>query len=405
MSYNIQLKTLKQQLKEYDVVFITNLPSFYKVRQWNEIAKVKKVLIVFLNSQEGDRNKDFISECPQFDCFTLSSKFCVSIIELFRILKNIKFNNLLLGGWDDIRLLGLILLNPKSSKSLLCESSIYECSSNVVKNFIKKVLLKRVSKVFPSGIPQGEIFKKLNGYDNRDLPISEDMYYAYKVINKGNIIYRDGTTVFEYFIVGDFKFLNHNNEYYLVSYLGDDAIPEVPVLKINGKEIGMLGEIHPTTLKKEGIDPTVYFEMDLTKFLEIKTSKVRYTPVSKFPAVTRDIAIVVKEDVTINALVRSMKKAGGSILNNVDVFDVYQGEHVQQGYKSVALTMTFVDPTKTLVDATINELFNHTQILMKHELQSALVKLNIKNQVSDSTILKGNINSLVQVLNNLISIL
>ena len=130
------------------------------------------------------------------------------------------------------------------------------------------------------------------------------------------------------------------------------------ILKINGKEIGMLGEIHPTTLKKEGIDPTVYFEMDLTKFLEIKTSKVRYTPVSKFPAVTRDIAIVVKEDVTINALVRSMKKAGGSILNNVDVFDVYQGEHVQQGYKSVALTMTFVDPTKTLVDATINELFN-----------------------------------------------
>ena len=130
------------------------------------------------------------------------------------------------------------------------------------------------------------------------------------------------------------------------------------LLKINGKEIGMLGEIHPTTLKKEGIDPTVYFEMDLTKFLEIKTSKVRYTPVSKFPAVTRDIAIVVKEDVTINALMRSMKKAGGSILNSVDVFDVYQGEHVQQGYKSVALTMTFVDPSKTLVDATINELFN-----------------------------------------------
>ena len=69
----------------------------------------------------------------------------------------------------------------------------------------------------------------------------------------------------------------------------------------NGKEIGMLGEIHPTTLKKEGIDPTVYFEMDLTKFLEIKTSKVRYTPVSKFPAVTRDIAIIVKDDVAISS--------------------------------------------------------------------------------------------------------
>ena len=130
------------------------------------------------------------------------------------------------------------------------------------------------------------------------------------------------------------------------------------ILKVNGKEIGMLGEIHPTTLKREGIDPTVYFEMDLTAFLEIKTGKIKYSAVSKFPAVTRDIAIIVKDDVSISNLTRSMKKAGGSILTNVDVFDVYKGEHVQQGYKSVALTMTFVDPTKTLVDATINELFN-----------------------------------------------
>lgn len=150
-----------------------------------------------------------------------------------------------------------------------------------------------------------------------------------------------------------FEMLNKTYKNQTIFHPGKSA-----VLKVNGKEIGMLGEIHPTTLKREGIDPTVYFEMDLTAFLEIKTGKIKYSAVSKFPAVTRDIAIIVKDDVSITNLTRSMKKAGGSILANVDVFDVYKGEHVQQGYKSVALTMTFVDPTKTLVDATINELFN-----------------------------------------------
>ena len=130
------------------------------------------------------------------------------------------------------------------------------------------------------------------------------------------------------------------------------------VLKINGKVVAMMGEIHPTTLKKEGIDPTVYFEMDLSTFFEIKTSKAKYSAVSKFPSVTRDLAIIVKDSVAVGDIMRSMKKAGGPLLNSIDVFDVYKGEHVKEGYKSVALTMTFVDANATLVDATINELFN-----------------------------------------------
>ena len=55
------------------------------------------------------------------------------------------------------------------------------------------------------------------------------------------------------------------------------------------------------------------------------------------------------------------KRFGSVVANKGVTFDVYKGEHVQQGYKSVALTMTFVDPTKTLVDATINELFNNLE--------------------------------------------
>ena len=144
------------------------------------------------------------------------------------------------------------------------------------------------------------------------------------------------------------------------------------VLKVNGKEIGLLGEIHPTTLKKEGIDPTVYFEMDLSAFVDIKTSKAKYSPVSKFPSVTRDIALIVKDETSVADIIKSMKKAGGSLLSNVDVFDVYKGEHVSAGYKSVALKMTFVDPTKTLVDSTINELFNKIYAQCQKDLNAMI---------------------------------
>ena len=144
------------------------------------------------------------------------------------------------------------------------------------------------------------------------------------------------------------------------------------ILKVNGKEIGLLGEIHPTTLKKEGIDPTVYFEMDLSAFVDIKTSKAKYSPVSKFPSVTRDIALIVKDEVSVADIIKSMKKAGGSLLTNVDVFDVYKGEHVNEGYKSVALKMTFVDPTKTLVDSIINELFNKIYAQCQKDLNAMI---------------------------------
>lgn len=144
------------------------------------------------------------------------------------------------------------------------------------------------------------------------------------------------------------------------------------ILKINGQDIGMLGEIHPTTLKKEQIDKTVYFEMNLSAFLSLKTSKVKYVPVSKFPSVTRDIALIVKEDTPVSEIIKTMKKAGGALLNKVEVFDVYQGEHVQVGYKSVALSMTFVDPNKTLVEATINDLFNKIYMQCQKDLNALI---------------------------------
>ncbi len=146
------------------------------------------------------------------------------------------------------------------------------------------------------------------------------------------------------------------NKYYPTQHIFHPG--KSAVLKINGKVLGWLGEIHPLTLKREGIDKTVYFELDLSAFLDLKTSKAKYTAVSKYPFITRDIALIVKEDVDASFIIKSIKKAGGPLLTNCEVFDVYQGEHIQKGYKSIALTMTFNDQTKTLEDNVVNELFN-----------------------------------------------
>lgn len=139
------------------------------------------------------------------------------------------------------------------------------------------------------------------------------------------------------------------------------------VLKVNGQIIGVLGELHPKTIQKADIDPCVYFEMDLAKFLDLKTSKIKYAPVSKYPTISRDLAIIVEKDIAVNEILKSVKKAGGSLLASVDVFDVYMGEHVKKGYKSIALTMHFIDYTKTLVDQDVNPVFAK----IYHELQKS----------------------------------
>ncbi len=146
------------------------------------------------------------------------------------------------------------------------------------------------------------------------------------------------------------------------------------VLRINGQIYGFLGEVHPLTLQKENISPTLYFELDLKKFNDLKTNKIKYVPISKYPAVNRDIALLVKESMPISQIIKTIKKAGGSLLNKVEVFDVYQGEHVEAGYKSVALTMTFVDYTKTLLDADIQQAFNKIYDACKKECDAEIRK-------------------------------
>lgn len=125
-------------------------------------------------------------------------------------------------------------------------------------------------------------------------------------------------------------------------------------LIVNGKDIaGICGEIHPNFQKEYG--PCYVVNLNLDLLFNMKTPSTKMSQISKFPAVVRDYAFVVSKDILVGDIIRTIKKTGKNIVRNVDVFDIYKGEHLGQDLKSIAVSITYQDPTKTLKDAEINE--------------------------------------------------
>ena len=132
--------------------------------------------------------------------------------------------------------------------------------------------------------------------------------------------------------------------------------------------IGVFGELHPNAKKELGFNKTnvVALEMDLEPILESKVSISKMTPISKFPTVSRDLAFIIKKEVSAADILKVIKKNGLGILKEAKIFDVYEGENIFKDSKSVAITMTF-GKEGTLVDKEINDVL----VRIKYELSHA----------------------------------
>ncbi len=126
-------------------------------------------------------------------------------------------------------------------------------------------------------------------------------------------------------------------------------------INVNGITIGFLGKTHPKTLK----DDVYVLEINLDKLLNIKTGKMKYKDISKYPSIVKDIAFIVDKDVTSKEIIDTIKKASSKILNNVELFDLYTGENIAKDKKSLAYKLTFMDPTKTLTEEEVMTVFNN----------------------------------------------
>ena len=124
---------------------------------------------------------------------------------------------------------------------------------------------------------------------------------------------------------------------------------------VNGVMIANYGELHPQVVKNFDLSGKVYmFEIDLEAVLSIIVPPFRYQSFSKFPGTSRDLAIVAPVSVTSGDIVALIKEHGGEYLESVSIFDVYEGEHIEAGYRSLAYNLQFRSMEGTLNDEDID---------------------------------------------------
>jgi phenylalanyl-tRNA synthetase beta chain len=126
---------------------------------------------------------------------------------------------------------------------------------------------------------------------------------------------------------------------------------------VEGEEVGFFGELHPEFQGRLGISKRLYlFEIDLDKLAAYrKGTEKKFCSLPKFPSVSRDIALIVDESVAVGVIVDEIKKVKSSLIEDVSVFDVFKGEPVSKGKKSVAVSMILRASDKTLTDEEANE--------------------------------------------------
>src|SRR5437660_2153466 len=131
---------------------------------------------------------------------------------------------------------------------------------------------------------------------------------------------------------------------------------------MDGRQVGYVGELHPSVTAAAKLDGRyVAFEVDVEPLLAAGRMP-RAQPLPRFPAVERDLAVVVEETVAAGAILASIKESAGDLLEVARAFDEYRGAQVPDGYKSIAFTLTFRSPERTLTDAEVDKVMSEIKL-------------------------------------------
>lgn len=129
------------------------------------------------------------------------------------------------------------------------------------------------------------------------------------------------------------------------------------LIYVGGAYAGFIGQVHPEVCENYDMKCEAYVAgIDLPTVTEKATFDRRYEGVAKYPAVNRDLSLVMKKDVFVGSLEKVMKEKGGKLLESIQLFDVYEGSQIEEGYKSVAFSLVFRSPERSLEAAEINKI-------------------------------------------------
>ncbi len=205
------------------------------------------------------------------------------------------------------------------------------------------------------------IFEVGKGFYKENYEYKEDLKLG--VLMTGDYYLDVNKTKVDFYIIKGIleellDFLGYNGRY---SLMADNNIPnefhpgQSASVIINGKVIGVIGKIHPNVMK----DDVYAFEINLSRLLENRTSRMSFKEIPKYPMVKKDVAFIVDDSVSVGKVMEVIKKAGGRNLKNQELFDVYTGDNVTIGKKSLAFSLHFQDDNKTLTEEEVMESFNN----------------------------------------------
>ncbi|HDM0537540.1 TPA: phenylalanine--tRNA ligase subunit beta [Staphylococcus aureus] len=135
---------------------------------------------------------------------------------------------------------------------------------------------------------------------------------------------------------------------------------------LENKVVGFIGELHPTLAADNDLKRTYVFELNFDALMAVSVGYINYQPIPRFPGMSRDIALEVDQNIPAADLLSTIHAHGGNILKDTLVFDVYQGEHLEKGNKSIAIRLNYLDTEETLTDERVSK--------VQAEIEAALIE-------------------------------
>ncbi len=142
---------------------------------------------------------------------------------------------------------------------------------------------------------------------------------------------------------------------------------------IDGVDVGVIGQVHPLVAKNYGIDVDVYCaEISFTKLLTVQLPDATYTPLPKYPSVSRDLSLICDEEITVAQIEDTITAAAGKLLRGVKLFDIYRGVGVPEGKKSMAFSLELRADDRTLTDTDSESVVSKVLAALKEKLNATL---------------------------------
>lgn len=270
--------------------------------------------------------------------------------------------------------------NPQSDEHTMLRQKLFPSILNVVKhNFDQGQKNLRMYEI-------GKIFLYKGGTDEKNTGVEEKRLIA--GATSGNIntgIWKAKENDEFYSLKGTIEALlrelklENRIEYEPatdISWLHPGRAAQIKLPGKNSPIVGVFGEIHPDTAEKCRFNQPVYaFELDMNLLLEnVNYAVAKFKELPHFPAVTRDIAFIIPQSVSCQDITKTIKKVSSNLFKKAEIFDLYQGQHVPEGSKSVAFRLTLQDIEATLTDERIDTEVNK----IRDGLKKAYVGVNFR---------------------------